>query len=88
LDQIADACFTSVNLLLAFDFNGLTAEVSTIFKYINNMLIQTADQNIACQDSLKIKQLAARTKTASGFFNLVYSLVYGIGYNILTNYVP
>lgn len=40
-----------------------------------------SDQNIACQDSVKVKQLATRTSKLSGLFNWVFTIAYGLTFD-------
>ena len=44
-------------------------------------MIQLADQAIACQDSVKVKQFATRTQKMSGLFNQVFTIVYGLTFD-------
>lgn len=44
---------------------------------MNNLVIQLSDQVIACQDSVKIKQLQTRTNKVSGATNWAFTLAYG-----------
>lgn len=44
----------------------------------NNVFIQNVNQQVACQTSVKIKQLSMRLSTFSGAFNLAFTLGYGL----------
>ena len=48
---------------------------------VNNLIIQLNDQNIACQDGVKVKQLATRTSKVSGFFNWMFTITYGLTFD-------
>jgi hypothetical protein len=40
-----------------------------------------SDQTVACQDSVKVKQLATRTSKVSGLFNWVFTIGYGLTFD-------
>ena len=87
MDTITDSVYTIGVEVYTFSFANIGTQASTLLISLNNLLIQLSDQATACQDNLKIKQFASRTQTASGVSNLVFTLVYGIGYNFLAEYV-
>jgi hypothetical protein len=64
-----------------FDFNTVSAKFQILVQNINNLVIQLSDQNIACQDSVKVKQLATRTSKVSGIFNWVFTIAYGLTFD-------
>ena len=78
VDTIATQTFDIVN---NFDFNTVSSKFQILVQNINNLVIQLSDQNIACQDSVKIKQLATRTSKISGLFNWIFTIAYGLTFD-------
>ena len=64
-----------------FDFNTVSSKVQSLAQNVNNFVIQLSDQNIACQDGVKIKQLATRTSKLSGLFNWGFTIAYGLTFD-------
>lgn len=64
-----------------FEFDTVSAKFQILVQNMNNLVIQLSDQNIACQDSVKVKQLATRTSKVSGLFNWVFTVVYGLTFD-------
>ena len=64
-----------------FDINTISARVQKFAQNANNFVIQLSDQNIACQDSVKVKQLATRTSKVSGLFNWIFTIIYGLTFD-------
>ena len=50
---------------------------------LNDLVIQVDDQIKACQHGVRIKQFGMRTNSISGFFNLVFTIAYGFGFDKL-----
>ena len=69
------------NIFNSFDLNTVSAKVQSFAQNINNFVIQLSDQNIACQDGVKVKQLATRTSKISGVFNWVFTIAYGLTFD-------
>ena len=69
------------NIVNSFDLNTVSAKVQSFAQNINNFVIQLSDQNIACQDGVKVKQLATRTSKISGVFNWVFTIAYGLTFD-------
>lgn len=78
LDQIATGGYSALSHLLDGQFSYISSDVQTMTQNINNFVIQISDQVIACQDSVKIKQLSTRTSKVSGATNWIFTIVYGI----------
>lgn len=74
---MADGGYTSVANLLSGNFNNISDNIQILFQNANNLIIQLSDQVIACQDSVKIKQLQTRTNKISGATNWLFTLAYG-----------
>ena len=64
-----------------FDFNTVSSKVQSLAQNVNNFVIQLSDQNIACQDGVKVKQLATRTSKLSGLFNWGFTIAYGLTFD-------
>lgn len=75
------------SIIYNFDVNTISENMQTMFQNLNNLIIQLSDQQIACQDSVKIKQLSTRTQKVSGFVNLLFTLAYGIGFDYVKPYL-
>lgn len=78
IDTIVTQGYDIVN---NFDFNTVSAKFQILVQNVNNLVIQLSDQNIACQDSVKVKQLATRTSKVSGLFNWVFTVAYGLTFD-------
>lgn len=87
MDTIADYLYSIVSDTVSFSFTDFTTNLAGLAVQLNNIIIQTSDQNTACQNSLFIKQFAARTQTIPGLFNAIFSIAYGVGYNFATEYL-
>jgi hypothetical protein len=83
LDQIASGSYGAINHILTGDFSYVSSDVQTLTQNFNNLVIQLSDQIIACQDSVKIKQLSTRTSKVSGATNWAFTVVYGIFFDQL-----
>ena len=59
----------------------MSSKVQSLAQNVNNFVIQLSDQNIACQDSVKVKQLATRTSKLSGLFNWGFTIAYGLTFD-------
>ncbi len=77
IDNMVDGGYSSVAQLLSGNFNTISDNVQILFQNMNNLIIQLSDQVIACQDSVKIKQLQTRTNKISGATNWAFTLAYG-----------
>jgi hypothetical protein len=78
IDTIVTQGYDIVN---NFNFDTVSSQIQILVQNINNLVIQLSDQNIACQDSVKVKQLATRTSKVSGMFNWVFTIVYGLTFD-------
>lgn len=77
VDSMVDGGYSMVADILSGNLNTFSGNVETMFQYMNNLVIQLSDQTIACQDSVKIKQLQTRTNKISGITNWAFTLGYG-----------
>lgn len=88
LDQVTNGGYSALSHILSGDFSYVSSDVQTMTQNINNLVIQLSDQVIACQDSVKIKQLSTRTSKVSGFSNWVFTIGYGIFFDDIKGYLP
>jgi hypothetical protein len=77
-DTIVTQVYDIVN---TFSFDTVSSKVAILAQNINNLVIQLSDQNIACQDNVKVKQLATRTSKISGVFNWVFTIAYALTFD-------
>lgn len=70
------------------DFSTSSANAQDMFQNLNNFVIQLSDQTIACQDSVKIKQLQTRTNKISGLTNWAFTLAYGFLFDKVKGSLP
>ena len=73
--------FEAYDIINKFDVNSLSSRVQSLAQNINNFVIQLSDQNIACQDGVKVKQLATRTSKVSGLFNWAFTIAYSLTFD-------
>ena len=78
IDKVASNAY---DIVYNFDITSVSSNFQTLAQNFNNLVIQLSDQNIACQENVKVKQLAVRTSKASGFFNWVFTMVYGLTFD-------
>lgn len=88
MDSIVDETYAVGLKLAVFDLTGISANFGKLLLDSNNLLIQFADQAIACQDGVKIKQFSTRTSQLSGLFNWMFTVGYGVGYDYAHNALP
>ena len=84
MEQIVIDLYT---IFSSFSLSTLQSNFQSIVGDVNNIMIQAADMLQACETSTLISQTSMRLTTASGISNLAFSVFYGIGYNIMTNYL-
>ena len=84
MEQIVIDLYT---IFSSFSLTTLQSNFQSIVGDVNNIMIQAADMLQACETSTLISQTSMRLTTASGISNLAFSVFYGIGYNIMTNYL-
>ena len=78
IDTIVEEGYDIIN---NFDLNTVSSKVQSLAQNVNNFVIQLSDQNIACQDGVKVKQLATRTSKVSGLFNWGFTIAYGLTFD-------
>ena len=81
LDTLALDLLTIYNGFSIFNLNTYS---QTLFTDLSNLVIQNSNLAVACEDSKFISQFQTRVSTASGFGNLIFTIGYGFGYNMLT----
>jgi hypothetical protein len=73
--------YDAYDIISNFDVNTVSSKVQSFAQNVNNYVIQLSDQNIACQDGVKVKQLATRTSKVSGLFNWAFTIAYGLTFD-------
>lgn len=77
IDNMVDGGYSWATQILAGNLDTVSDNVQILFQGMNNLVIQLSDQVIACQESVKIKQLQTRTNKISGATNWAFTLAYG-----------
>ena len=88
INEIVDNGYSWAQQILSMDFSTSSSNAQNMFQNLNNFVIQLSDQTIACQDSVKIKQLQTRTNKISGFTNWVFTLTYGFFFDKIKGILP
>jgi len=87
INQVVDGAYGAANDLLAGNLATINDNAQTLFQNFNNLVIQLSDQVIACQDSVKIKQLQTRTNKISGATNWAFTLAYGFFFDDIKSFI-
>jgi hypothetical protein len=87
INQVVDGAYGAANDLLAGNIGTINDNAQTLFQNFNNLVIQLSDQVIACQDSVKIKQLQTRTNKISGAANWGFTLAYGFLFDDIKSFI-
>ena len=77
LDNVATYAYDLITNTISLDFTDFSTNTQYLFQNINYLMIQQADQAIACQTGVFVKQFATRTAKLSGFMNTLFTAVYG-----------